>query len=108
MDVQIDEGSVIMANATINSSVQIGKHCIINTGAIVEHDDFLENYVHISPNAALAGNVKVGKRTHIGIGANVKNNINIVSDVIIGAGAVVIRDIKEKGVYVGIPARRVK
>ena len=44
MDVKIGEGTVIMANACINSSAQIGKHCIINTGAIIEHDNKIGDY----------------------------------------------------------------
>ena len=51
LDVEIQEGTVIMANACINSSAKIGKHCIINTGAIIEHDNIIEDFVHISPNA---------------------------------------------------------
>lgn len=108
LGVEIGEGTAIMANAVINSSAKIGKHCIINTGAIVEHDNILENYVHISPNASLAGNVKVGKMTHIGIGACVKNNLYITNDCIVGAGSTVVKNIKESGTYVGVPARKFK
>ena len=46
-----------------------------------------------------------GKSTHIGIGAAVKNNINICADCIVGAGAVVVKDIEERGIYKGVPAR---
>lgn len=38
IDVTIGKGTVIMANAVINSGSRIGEFCIINTGAIVEHD----------------------------------------------------------------------
>ncbi len=108
LDVKIGEGTVIMAKAVLNSSVTVGKHCIVNTGAIVEHDNVLEDYVHISPNATLAGTVCVGKKTHIGVGAVVRNNLSIVGDVIVGAGAVVVKNISEDGVYMGVPARRMK
>lgn len=107
IDTKIGKGTVIMANATVNTGAQIGSHCIINTGAIVEHDNQLEDYVHISPNATLCGTVKVGKLTHIGAGVTVKNNINITSDCIIGAGAVAVKDIKEEGTYVGVPAHKI-
>lgn len=105
IDVTIGEGTVIMANATINSSAFIGKHCIINTGAIVEHDNVLEDYVHVSPNATLCGTVKIGEATHIGAGATVKNNTNVVGNSIIGAGAVVVKNIDKNGIYMGVPAK---
>ena len=108
LDVEIGEGTVIMANAVVNPSARIGKHCIINTGAIVEHDNILEDYVHISPNATLAGVVTIGKSTHIGAGSCTKQVINIASDCIIGAGSVIVKDITENGTYVGVPARKIK
>ena len=107
INVQIGEGTVIMANAVINPCANIGRHCIINTGAIVEHDNDLADYVHISPNATLAGTVIIGKGTHIGVRACVKNNTIITEKVVVGAGAVVVKDITESGVYVGVPARRI-
>lgn len=106
IDVEIKEGTVVMANVCINSNAKIGKNCIINTGSIVEHDNIIEDYVHISPNATLCGTVKVGAYTHIGSGAIVKNNTKITKDCIIGAGAVVVKNIEEKGTYVGVPARK--
>ena len=107
IDVTIGEGTAIMANACINSSAKIGKHCIINTAAIIEHDNYLENYVHISPNATLCGTVKVGESTHIGAGVTVKNNIDITSNCTIGAGAVVVKNIEEEGTYIGVPAHKI-
>ena len=108
LDVEIGEGTVIMANAVVNPSARIGKHCIINTGAIVEHDNILEDYVHLSPNVTLAGIVKVGKSTHIGAGSCTKQVLNIASDCVIGAGSVIVKDITESGTYVGVPARKIK
>lgn len=108
LDVEIGEGTVIMANAVVNPSARIGKHCIINTGAIVEHDNILEDYVHLSPNVTLAGIVKVGKSTHIGAGSCTKQVLNIASNCVIGAGSVIVKDITESGTYVGVPARKIK
>lgn len=106
MQVLIGEGTVIMANAVINPCASVGRHCIINTGAIVEHDNDLADYVHVSPNATLAGTVIIGKGTHIGVGACVKNNTIITENVVVGAGAAVVKNITEAGRYVGVPARR--
>ncbi len=106
LDVRVGEGTVVMANAVINAGAKIGRHCIVNTGAIVEHDCVLEDFVHISPNAALAGAVTVGTRSWIGVGASVRNNLRITGDCMIGAGSTVVKDIGGPGTYVGTPARR--
>lgn len=106
INTEISEGTVVMANVVINAGTQIGKHCIINTGAIVEHDNRLADYVHVSVGSKLAGTVSVGKSTWIGIGACVSNNLSICSRCMIGAGAVVVKDIMEAGTYIGVPAEK--
>ncbi len=102
---KIECGSCVMANAVINAAARIGKHCIVNTCASIDHDCAIANYVHISPNAVLCGNVNVGEQTHIGAGVVVKNNITIGEKITVGVGAAVVKDLKNSGVYVGIPAR---
>ncbi|WP_324757998.1 acetyltransferase [Sphingobacterium thalpophilum] len=104
----LGDGTVIMAGATINVDVLIGKHCIINTNVSVDHDCSIESYVHLSPNVALAGNVSVGEGTHIGIGACVIQGVKIGSWCTVGAGAVIIRDIPDGCTVVGNPGRIIK
>jgi sugar O-acyltransferase (sialic acid O-acetyltransferase NeuD family) len=104
----IEEGTVVMPNAVINSGAKIGKHCIINSASVIEHDCIVADYVHISPNVALAGNVSVGEGTHIGIGACVIQGVKIGKWSIIGAGAVIINDIPDNAVVAGNPGRIIK
>lgn len=104
--VELGIGTVIMAGVVINCCTKIGKGCIINTGATIDHDNLIEDYVHISPGAHTAGTVSIGRKTWLGIGSIVINNIEIAGDCKVGAGAVVIEDIKECGTYVGIPAKK--
>lgn len=106
--VHIEEGTCVMAKTVINMDAHIGKHCIINTGSIVEHDCVLHDYVHVSPNATVCGGVEVGELTQIGASATIRNYKNITANTTIGMGAVVCDDINEEGVYVGIPAKKMK
>lgn len=108
IDTTIGEGSVVMAGAIINAGAKLGKHCIANSGSIIEHDNIIEDYVHISVGAKTTGAVHVGKSTWVGAGATIINNLSICSDCMIGAGTVVINNIEESGTYVGVPARKVK
>lgn len=102
---QLGNGTVIMANAVINPFARIGNSCIINTSSIVEHDCVLSDAVHISPGANLAGSVHVGERSWVGIGSQIKQLINIGSDVVIGAGSTVIKNVVDDQVVVGNPAK---
>lgn len=105
MNVEIGEGTVIMAGAVVNPCAQIGRGCIVNTCASVDHDCVLEDYVHVAVGAHVSGTVHIGMNTWIGAGATIKNNVSITNDCMIGAGAVVVKNIDEPGVYVGIPAK---
>ena len=89
---EIGKGTVVMQYVSVNSNAKIGNHCIINTSSVIEHDCVIEDFVHVSPNATLTGNVKVGEGTHIGAGAVVIPNIRIGKWSVIGAGSVVIDD----------------
>ncbi len=105
--VDIGSGTVVMAGVVINCCTNIGRGCIINTGSTIDHDNCIDDFVHISPGSHLAGTVKVGKGTWLGIGSIVSNNITITNGCKVGAGSVVVKDITEPGVYVGVPVRRV-
>ena len=105
--VRFGAGTVVMAGIVINCCTEVGKGCIINTGSTIDHDNFIEDYVHLSPGVHTAGTVKIGKGTWIGIGSVVSNNLNITSGCKVGAGAVVVKDITKSGIYVGVPARKI-
>jgi sugar O-acyltransferase (sialic acid O-acetyltransferase NeuD family) len=104
----LDEGSVLIHQSVVQAGSVIGKHCIINTSASVDHDCMLEDFVHISPHATLSGNVKVGEGTHIGAGATVIQGISIGKWCMVGAGAVVVRDVPDYATVVGVPAKIIK
>ena len=91
--------------ACVHSFANVGPHCIINTGAIVEHECDLEENVHIAPNATLGGNVFVGADTLVGLGAVVLPGVKIGRGCVIGAGALVRRDVKDGCTVVGVPAK---
>lgn len=104
LEVEIGEGTVVMAGAVVNPGARIGRHCIINTGAVVEHDNDIGEFVHVSVGAHLCGGVRVGGGTWIGAGACVRNNLSVCENVMIGTGGVVVKDIVCPGTYVGVPA----
>ena len=84
--VKVLEGTVIMAGVVINRDTAVGKHVIVNTSASIDHDCVINDFVHISPNVTLCGAVHVGEGAHIGAGAVVIPNIKIGKWAVIGAG----------------------
>lgn len=106
-DVEIDKGTVLMANTVINSSTMISKGCILNTACSVDHDNHIEKFVHISPGSHLAGSVKIGQYTWVGIGTQIINNVTVGKSLLIGAGSLVTKSIYLKGTYYGVPVQKV-
>jgi sugar O-acyltransferase (sialic acid O-acetyltransferase NeuD family) len=101
---QIGPGSVVFAQATVQAEAVIGSGAILNTGCSVDHDAQLSDGVHVCPGAHIAGEVHVGVRSWIGIGASVIQRVRIGSDVTVGAGAAVVRDLPDGVTAVGVPA----
>jgi len=102
-DVDLGVGNFIAAGTIINSGTRIGNHCIINTGAQLDHDNILGDFVSIAPKAALAGNVTVERGSYIGMGANILQKITVGRQTVIGAGSLVNRSIPRFKVAYGVP-----
>ncbi len=100
----VGDGSEVMHRAIINRA-KIGRNCVINTGAIVEHDCRIDDNVFVGPGAVIGGEVSIGADTFIGLGAMVRNGVKIASGVVVGMGAVITADICEPGIYVGCGRR---
>ncbi|HHH28006.1 MAG TPA: acetyltransferase [Polyangiaceae bacterium] len=101
----IGAGTAVMAGAVVNPDARIGRGVIINTAAIVEHDGVVGDFAHMSPNAATGGGVTLGARVHVGVGASLIPLVNVGDDTVVGAGAVVLRDLPAGVVAYGVPAR---
>jgi len=104
---RIGEGCFLGEGSFVGSEVVLNEGVIVNTHAIVEHNSEIGNYCNICPGAIVLGQCILGDNVFVGAGAKIKNNVWICSNVIIGMGAVVVKDITEPGTYVGCPARKI-
>lgn len=101
-------GCFVAAQAVVAPAAQLGVSVIVNHGAVVDHDVRVGDFSHLAPLCSLGGGARVGRRVLVGTGARILPGVAIGDDVVVGAGAVVCDPISEPGVYVGVPARRVK
>ena len=74
---EVGEGTVVMAGAVVQVDAIVGKHCIINTGATVDHHSVVKDYVHIAPGAHLCGSVTVGEGSLVGVGVGIGPGVTI-------------------------------
>ena len=68
----------------------------------------LHDFVTIYPSVNVSGNVTISECVELGTGMQIIQGKTIGTESIIGAGAVVVRDIPQKCVAVGSPAKPIK
>jgi sugar O-acyltransferase (sialic acid O-acetyltransferase NeuD family) len=101
-------GSVVFAGAVIQADAVIGRHCIVNSAASIDHDVHLGSYCHVSPRSVLTGAVQLDDGVFIGAGAVMIPSTRAGAWSTLGAGAVATSDLASDGIYVGVPARRIR
>lgn len=102
---KLEEGTIVMAHAMIDSYSQIGVNSIVQYHTVIGHDVTIGSNSVISSHTAVGGFSEIGDQVFIGIQATLKDRIKIGNDAIISMGSVIYKNIKEKSVVMGNPAR---
>lgn len=100
----VQPGTYAAPGCVIHARARVGAHSIVNSGAVIEHDCVLAENVHVAPGAALGGSVRVGPDTLVGLGSRVLPGVSIGARCVVGAGAVVTRDVGDGRTVMGVPA----
>ena len=101
--VTIGKRCKIQSHAFICELVSIGDDCFVSHGAMFINDPF-------ASGGPARGNRELWRRTRIGNNVSIGTNatimpVTICDAVVVGAGSVVTKSIKEPGIYAGNPAR---
>jgi len=103
---RIGDHSRVQSHSFICEGVETGDHCFIGHGVMFVNDLF-------SSGGPAGGNKDLWKTTKIGNHVSIGSNatilpVTICDGVVIGAGAVVTKDILQPGIYAGNPARLIR
>ena len=104
-DVVIGNETKIQSHSFICELVSIGDSCFIGHGVMFINDLFTKGGP-AQGDKTLWKSTVIGNRVSIGSNATILP-VRICDDVVIGAGAVVTKNIESSGVYVGNPARKI-
>ena len=104
----IGKGVQMFPFSVAHHNAKIGDYCILNTGAILEHDCEIGNGVHIMPGAVIGGNTYLGNYVTVGLNATILPKIRIEEGAFIGAGAVVTKNVKKNQIVAGNPANFIR
>ena len=79
--------------AGVNAGARVGRHAIVNSGAVVEHDVLVGAFAHVGPGAVIGGGARIGEDAFVGLGARVRDHIGVGDGAVVGMGAVVVDDV---------------
>lgn len=102
----ISPGCVVMPLASLGPDAFLGVNTQMYSQSFVGHDTFVGSHVFIANNASVGGRVQIHEGAHIGSNATIRERVNVGAHSVVGAGAVVLRDIPEREVWAGSPAKR--
>jgi sugar O-acyltransferase (sialic acid O-acetyltransferase NeuD family) len=105
---RMGRGCVIYPSCFVGLNASLGDLVFMLSGAIVNHDDVLEDKVVLCSNVTLAGFVTVEAECYLGQGCNVRQHLRIGRGSLIGMGSVVIEDVLPNSVMIGNPARKLR
>lgn len=85
-------GTIVLHGAIVNAAVTVGKNCIINSQALVEHDVKISDHCHIATAAAINSGVIIGAGTFVGSNSSVRQCAKIGERCLVGMGQRVLAD----------------
>lgn len=104
----LGDGTIILPGCTLDKGASTAENVLLNTGCTIAHDTHIGQHSFLGPGVTMAGFITTGKRCFVGIATIVIDNVSIADDVQTGGGTVVTKSLTEAGLYVGIPAKKIK
>ena len=107
--VEIGEGVYILLGAKIMPYTIIDDYVMISMNALIAHHNHLKKGTFISTGVNFGASITAKEQTYIGIGATIMTGIHELGEgCLIGAGAVVIKDVPDNAVVAGVPAKIIR
>lgn len=98
-DNPVGDNCFILEDNTIQPFVKIGNNVTLWSGNHIGHDAVIEDHCFLASHIVVSGYVRIRNNCFIGVNATLRNSITIAPETLIGAGAVIMKDTVEKGVY---------
>jgi sugar O-acyltransferase (sialic acid O-acetyltransferase NeuD family) len=106
--VKIGNGCVICTGVIITCDITIGDHTQLNLYTTIGHDCVIGDFFTTAPSVTISGKCEIGNNVYFGTNSSVREKTTICDDVVIGMGAMVIKNINEPGVYIGNPIKKLE
>lgn len=104
--VTLSEGGIVSAGTIFTCNISVGPHSYFNLNSTISHDCKIGSYFTASSGVNISGNCTIGDRVYFGANSACRQGLCISSDIVIGMGGVVVKNLNSAGTYIGTPAKR--
>jgi len=107
----VDSGVTCTGNATIGDHVTLRNNVVVARGCVIKDKAFICPQVmfnNLGVDRQPVGGAEIGVGCFIGTNATLGAGITVCDEAVVGAKAMVTKDITKKGIYIGVPAVRLK
>ena len=101
-------GCIIQQGCILTCDITLGRFVLLNLGCTVGHDAVLEDFCSLMPHANVSGAARLATGVYLGTSATIIQGVSIGKNAIVGAGAVVVRDLPADVTAVGVPAKELR
>lgn len=105
---KVGDGTVVMPLVNIGPNSAVGRCCIVNTGALLDHDCTMADFSSLAPGVVCGGSVSIGIRSAISIGTSIMPGVKVGMDVVVGANSYVNKQVDDRLVAYGSPCKAVR
>lgn len=104
----IGKGCIVCAGSNISVNTTIGDHCIFNLSVTMGHDCTVKDYVSIMSGSCVCGHVTIGQEAYLSTNCTIVPGKKVGAYARVGAGSVVLRNVKDSITVMGVPAKVLK
>lgn len=104
---KVGKGNILISSH-LSCAVCMGDFNVANGGVVFGHDTQIGSYNTFMPAVRISGEVKIGNGNFFGVGSIVLQGMKIGNEVRLAAGSVMMTKPKDGGLYMGVPATRMR
>ena len=101
----IGENAFVFENNVLQHHVSIGDNVVLWSGNHIGHRTVIHDHCFVTSHVVISGFCEIGESSFLGVNACLGDGLAVGHDSVVGAGAVVVKDLPPRGVYVGNPAK---
>lgn len=104
-DVLIEEGVMVGYNAYVSVGSKLLRNALVQPLAVISHECTIGENTVVASHVSVGGLCTIGKNTFLGLNSSIRQGLSIGNNSIVGMGSVVIRDVGDRMLVLGNPAK---